>query len=459
MLIDLQNKKEKYHVKNLNYEQAVEYILNVPKFTKKNPVENIKVLMKELGDPQKSMKVIHVAGTNGKGSVCAFLGSILYEAGKTYGMFTSPHLVEINERFRINKHIVSNEVFIYAFHQVMKAVERITKRGYLHPSFFELLFAMAIVIFEKEKVEYIILETGLGGRLDATNMIENPVLTIITTIDLDHTEILGDTIEQIAFEKAGIIKPKVPVIFDGMNRKVSGVIEDIARKNQSKCYKLIESDTLEDAKEEEFCYELLEFNDKNIDFLYKYGYDGCIRVSLRLIGEYQIKNSSLAIRAIQVIGEEIKETAILEGIKRVEWPGRMEMILPNVYLDGAHNENGIEEFIKTVKHFNNCKTVLLFSAVMEKNYKQMIKHICERLHFDAIVVTVLHNKRAIPLEVLHTEFVKYAECKVYAIENVKEAFDQMLQLKTKEGIAFGAGSLYLVGEITEIVRRIEHDKF
>jgi dihydrofolate synthase / folylpolyglutamate synthase len=441
-------------VKNLNYEQAVKYILEVPKFTKKNPVENIKSLMKELGDPQKNRKVIHVAGTNGKGSVCAFLGSIFDEAGKTYGMFTSPHLVEINERYRINRNVVSNDCFTFAFLKVMEAVEVITKKGYHHPSFFELLFAMGMVIFDKENVEYVILETGLGGRLDATNMIENPVLTIITTIDLDHTEILGDTIEKIAFEKAGIIKPKVPVIFDGTNQEASKVIENIARKNESKCYKLTEFDTLGKVKEEEFCYELLEFGDKNIDFLFKYGYDGCIRVSLGLIGEYQVKNSSLAIRAIQVLGEEIKETAIIEGVKKAKWPGRMEMILPNVYLDGAHNENGIAEFIKTVKHFN-CKKVLLFSAVMEKNYKQMIKHICDRLQFDAIVVTQLHNKRAIPLEVLQKEFVRYAACEVYAIEDVNAAFDQTLQLKTKEGIAFCAGSLYLVGEITEIVRRIE----
>ncbi|WP_243140780.1 bifunctional folylpolyglutamate synthase/dihydrofolate synthase [Candidatus Galacturonibacter soehngenii] len=447
-------------MKKLNYEEAVTYILNVPKFTKKNPVENIKALMTELNNPQRNTKVIHVAGTNGKGSVCAFIESILNESKKTNGMFTSPHLVKINERFRINGVVISDENFTDAFDQVIKAVDKIIKKGYSHPTFFEFLFAMSMVIFEKENVEFVILETGLGGRLDATNMIENPILTIITTVDLDHTEILGDTIEKIAFEKAGIIKPNVPVIFDGTNLEVNQIIEEVARKNEAKCYKLIDKENYTRIDDTNFWYELLEFNDKNIDFLFKYGYDGCIRVSLGMIGEYQVKNSSLAIKAVQLLEEEkFNERVILEGVKKATWPGRMEMLLPNVYLDGAHNENGIAEFIKTVKHFPNHKKVLLFSAVMEKSYTKMIQEICNELQFDQIVVTLLSNKRAVPLKVLQAEFEARTKSVVYAIDNVKEAFEKTLHLKTEEGIAFCVGSLYLVGEITEIVRRIEHDKF
>lgn len=317
-----------------------------------------------------------------------------------------------------------------------------------------------MVIFEKEKVEFVILETGLGGRLDATNMIENPIITIITTVDLDHTEILGDTIEKIAFEKAGIIKPNVPVIFDGMNPEVSKIIEDIAQKKVAKCYKLVEKNSFNRFNDTNFWYELLEFGHKNIDFLFKYGYDGCIRVSLGMIGEYQVKNSSLAIKAIQLLKEEkISERAILEGVEKAVWPGRMEMLLPNVYLDGAHNENGIAEFIKTVKHFPNGKKVLLFSAVLEKSYTKMIQEICDELQFDQIVVTLLSNKRAVPLKILQAEFEAKTKSVVYAVENVKEAFEKTLHLKNEEGIAFCVGSLYLMGEIIEIVRRKENDKF
>ncbi|WP_099468672.1 bifunctional folylpolyglutamate synthase/dihydrofolate synthase [Konateibacter massiliensis] len=444
-------------MKKLSYEQAVEYILSTPKFTKKNPVKNSKALLAELGNPQEKTKVIHIAGTNGKGSVCAFLGSIFKEAGRTYGMFTSPHLVEINERFRISGSMVSNEKFTAAFNRVMEAVEGIVDKGYQHPTFFELLFTMAMVIFEEEKVEYAIIETGIGGRTDATNAVESPVLTIITTIGLDHTEVLGDTIEKIAFEKAGIIKPGVPVIFDGTDETAARVIEETAEKNHCRFYKYIEKSTSDLSKEEEFYHEIIEFGYKNIDFLFKYGYYGYVRVSLTTIGTYQIKNASLAIRAIQVLDEGIRERAIVEGVRLTKWQGRMDMVMPKVYLDGAHNANGIAEFIKTVKHFKDSRKVLLFSAVIEKDYRQMIKEICEKLQFDAIVVTRLPSNRAIPLEILREEFEKSTGCNIYAIEDVREAFNQTLQLKGEDGVAFCAGSLYLVGEIIGIIRRIKHD--
>ena len=189
-----------------NYDEAVEYLLNIPKFSKKTTKENLLELLKRLGNPHKAMKIIHVAGTNGKGSVCAFLNTLLLAAKKQTGLFTSPHLVKMNERMRINGKDVSDERFLQVFQQVYQTVGQMLKQGFTHPSFFEYLFVMALVLFEKENVEYVILETGLGGRLDATNIIEHPMLTIITSISFDHTEILGDTLHKIAMEKAGIIK-------------------------------------------------------------------------------------------------------------------------------------------------------------------------------------------------------------------------------------------------------------
>lgn len=441
----------------MNYEEAVEYILNIPKFTKKNPMDNIRILMKELGNPQNNMKVIHIAGTNGKGSVCAFVSSVLGHAGKTNAMFTSPHLIEINERFVINGEKISNEVFTDAFNQVKHAIHTIEEKGYCHPTFFEMLFAMAMVIFVGAKVEYAILETGMGGRLDATNMVDKPILSIITTIGLDHIEVLGDTIEKIAKEKAGIIKSEVPLVFDGTNIESSKVIEAVAKNYNSKYYKLVDIQNQNIGNENEFYYEILEIRDKDIDFLFKYGYYGCIRVSLGVIGDYQVKNSALAIQAIKALDIGIDENTILEGIKSAKWPGRMELAIPGVYLDGAHNENGINEFIKIARHFDSYKKVLLFSAVIEKDYKLMIKDICDNLQFEAIVVTTVNNKRAVSYEILQAEFEKHAECKVYGIKEVSNAFDKVLSLKTREGIAFCVGSLYLVGEIKGIIRRLEHD--
>lgn len=204
---------------NMTYKEAEAYINSVPKFTSKNKPENTMELIRRLGHPERHMKVIHVAGTNGKGSVCAFLSSMLTEGGKRTGLFTSPHLVKINERFQINNEPVSDEIFLDAYERVMKLVEEMQKDGFYHPAYFELLFAIGMVIFEKAQVEYLILETGLGGRLDATNIVEKPVVTVITSISLDHTEILGDTIEEIAGEKAGIIKQGIPIVYDGREKQ------------------------------------------------------------------------------------------------------------------------------------------------------------------------------------------------------------------------------------------------
>ena len=192
----------------MNYTEAVEYVLSVPKFTTKNKLENTVELMERLGRPDRKMKIVHVAGTNGKGSVCAYLSSIFESAGKKVGLFTSPHLVKINERFQINNQPISDELFLKSYEKVWEVIQDMVKDGFYHPTYFEILFALCMVAFEREQVEYVILETGLGGRLDATNIVEHPIATILTSISLDHTEILGDTVEKIAWEKAGILKIK-----------------------------------------------------------------------------------------------------------------------------------------------------------------------------------------------------------------------------------------------------------
>ncbi len=240
----------------MNYTEAVEYIYNIPKFTTKNKPEHTVEFLNRLGHPERSMKIIHVAGTNGKGSVCAFLSTMLTEAGKRTALFTSPHLVKINERFQINNEMVSDEEFLSAFLKVLDVVKGMQADGLPHPTYFELLFGVAMVLFEELKAEYVVLETGLGGRLDATNTVEHPLATVITSISLDHTEILGDTIEKIAFEKAGIIKPGVPVIYDGSSPEAEKVILARAKELGSPAYPVYPS----------MCEVFLK-SDKSIDFL------------------------------------------------------------------------------------------------------------------------------------------------------------------------------------------------
>ena len=222
----------------VTYQEAETYISELPKFTKKNTLEHTQKFLSFLGNPQNGKKVIHVAGTNGKGSVCVYLDAMLRAQGKHTGLFTSPHLIRMNERIRMDGEPVSDETFTRLFLRTQQSVRRMEAEGLPHPSFFEFLFGMAMAGFEEAGVEYVILETGLGGRLDATNSISGPLTCILTSIGLDHTEILGNTLEEIAAEKAGILKPHVPVIFADTQQESSRVIEERAGELGCPCKKI-----------------------------------------------------------------------------------------------------------------------------------------------------------------------------------------------------------------------------
>ena len=428
----------------MNYEEAVNYISEVPKFTKKNKAENTLELLRRLGHPEENYKIIHVAGTNGKGSVCAFTATILREAGIRAGLFISPHLVKINERFQIDLEPVSDQVFLEAFLTVKEAIDGMVADGFYHPTYFEILFAVGTVIFAREKVEYLVMETGLGGRLDATNTVKHPVVTVITSISLDHTEYLGDTVEQIAGEKAGIIKEGVPVIYDGRNREAESVIREKAQEMHAPAIPFYG----------EMC-EILEQTDKSIDFVLNNRYYDYKLVRVPYLAEYQVVNSSLAMMAVRVIDPEkrISDETVIRGIAKTRWGGRMETVLPGVVLDGAHNAAGIEEFLKTVKQVQQHRPVsLLFSAVVEKDYDEMIREICQEAQFSSIVVTQIEGDRKVEAARLAEIFEKYTDAAVFARPKVGEALDLALE-KRGDGMLFCAGSLYLVGEIKAIIGR------
>lgn len=431
----------------MTYTEAVEYILSVPKFTKKNKMENTIELMERLGRPERSMKIIHVAGTNGKGSVCAFLSTILVKAGKRTGLFTSPHLVKINERFQLNNESVSDEDFLAAYLKVQEAVESMQRDGFAHPTYFELLFALAMVLFEEKHMEYVVLETGLGGRLDATNMVEKPLAAVITSISLDHTEILGDTIGKIAFEKAGIIKPHVPVIYDGHCEEAERVIRERAKELHAPAFGLHEG-----------MYEILANTEKSIDFSLNSGYYEHTEVTVPYLAHYQVINSALALLAMDVIDpkREISVGTRVQAIRETTWQGRMETVLPGVVFDGAHNADGVREFVRTVQRIQKERRVtLLFSAVMEKDYERMIQTICEQTELSHVTVTEIPGDRNVPAEKLAEVFRKYTKAPVRAVRKIGDAFDAALEEK-KDGMLFCVGSLYLVGELKSLLR--ERDK-
>lgn len=428
----------------MNFQEAVAFIDDTPRFTKKNTLENTKAVLRYLGHPERSMKIIHVAGSNGKGSVCAYLSSILTTAGKATGLFTSPHLVDINERFVLNQEPVSDELFLEAFEVVMDAVHDLLKTSpdtFAHPTYFELLFLIGMYIFHKSKMEYVVLETGLGGRFDATNVIEKPLVSIITSISLEHTEYLGDTYELIAGEKAGIIKEGCPVVYDGSRADVESVILAKAAKMHAKAY-AVRADM----------YKILMNTQKTIDFSMDTGYYLPMNVSITSVAEYQIMNAMEAVTAAHVLEIGLTEEDIHKGMEKMRWQGRMETVLPGVILDGAHNDSGVEEFVKTAQKFQkDTKVTVLFSCVKEKDYEGMIRTICEHISMEQVIVTQIDCERCVLVEELADIFRKYTKQPVEAIASIPEAFETALRDKG-DGILFCVGSLYLVGSLKKIIR-------
>lgn len=433
----------------MNYEEAVAYIEETPKFTTKNSLEHTKECLRRLGNPQEKFRVIHVAGTNGKGSTCAFLTSILREAGYSCGLFTSPHLVKINERFQINEVMISDEVFLQAFQKVKALSDELVAEGSYHPTYFEMLFLMGMVIFADAGVDYVTLETGLGGRLDATTAVENPVACVIVSISFDHTQYLGNTIEEIAFEKAGILVPGVPVIFDGNNEKAAAVIRKRAEELQSPAFEVRLSDT-----------RVIRTSQEGIQFaLEDEHYAGAV-FTIPFIAKYQVMNGALALKTMEVLQETLPVSVkqIQEGMAKTRWQGRMETVLPGVIVDGAHNEDGVEKFVETAEHFQKeYPLTLLFSAVDDKDYQDMIKTICSRIAFRHVVVTQVGGYRMVPAETLGQIFKEMGCSNVEVCEEIPEAFARANQAKGEDGMLFCVGSLYLVGEIKDVIRRTKND--
>ena len=422
----------------MNYTEAVDYIETIPKFTVKHPPEHTRELLSRLGNPQEGIKIIHVAGTNGKGSVCAYLNAMLLAGGKKTGLFTSPHLVRINERFQINGEDVSDEQFLDAFLKVEKAAKEYEAEGEGHPSYFETLFLMGMLIFKEAGVEYLVMETGLGGRLDATNVVEKPLACIITSISRNHTEYLGDTLEAIAGEKAGIIKAGVPVIYDASQPGPASVIAAKAKEMGSPAWPM-----------EPSFYEMKTQSREGITFTFAYPGGEKAELAIPYVAKYQMMNASLAFYMMHILQDvhDIPKNVLAEGLSKIKWPCRMEMAAPGVIIDGAHNEDGIAQFVSTAGYFaKENEITILFTAVADKHYHEMIGEICEGIHPSHVVATQIDGSRVVPAEVLAEDFRKAGCTDVCAEPEIGAAYEKALG-KKGSGMLFCVGSLYLAGEL------------
>lgn len=432
----------------MDYREAEAYINNIPKFSKEKSRENTAAILAHFGYPERSFSYIHVAGTNGKGSVCAYLDSMLRRSGRKTGLFTSPHLITTTERMKVDGGDISEEMFVNIFEELMAVVKERQDKGYPHPTYFEWLYLMAMIWFGRCHIEYGIIETGLGGRLDATNLIERPVLTVITSISYDHMEILGSTLTEIAGEKAGILKKDVPVICDGSEPEALEVIRKRAEKLNCPMTVL-------------YPHQIKNIlnRGKNIDFLLEDMYHERCSIHLNTAATYQTVNSSLAWLAMEQLRLQddrlgvIPESAFLKGLEDMHWPGRMEEVLSNVYVDGAHNVGGIERLTETLRSsFAGRPVWLIFAVASDKDYRQMIEILCSLPDLKGVIVTELTNSRRTDLAGVAEIFENNWHGYVGHSYNISEAIIEGRYRAGDDGVLVCAGSLYLAGSVLEALQ-------
>lgn len=430
----------------MNYEEAINYIKKVGNFGSNYGLERTERLLEILGNPHKKLNVIHIAGTNGKGSTTAIITSILIEEGFNVGMYTSPFLEEFEERIQINRQNIKKSDLANYMDYVKDAVDKVIEEGYSHPTEFEIITCLMFKYFYDKKVDYAVIEVGLGGRLDSTNVV-NPLLSVITSISLDHTNILGSTLKEIAREKGGIIKENTPLILYPQKEEAFKELKAIAKEKSAKIYKVEENDAqlLEIVKDNEF-YQKIKIN----------GEFDTYNANLKLLGEHQILNCAVAVKTVEVLskiqGFELKN--IEKGIENAKWIGRLEVLNKNplVVIDGAHNIQGITMLKENVtKYFNYKNIILLIGILADKQVEDMIKVITPMSNH--IIALTPHSNRA-ELGVKLKEEIQKFNKNVESFESYEDAFKKALSISKEDDLILVTGSLYMIGEMRGIINHI-----
>ncbi len=434
----------------MTYEEAVQRLLSLGRElaapqqarVQKFGLENIRALSESLGQPQLDLPCAHVAGTNGKGSTAAMLESILRRAGLRTGLYTSPHLERINERIRIVGEPIADADFAAAFTRVAGVIEAGLASGRLadHPTYFECLTAMAFESFARLSLDFAVYEVGMGGRLDATNIVE-PEVAIITQIDFDHEDFLGHSIEQIAAEKAGIIKPGRWVVSSAERPEARAVI---ARHCGELGARLVEVDSawrVENLRASSGCYQADVFSADSGEK---------ILLNLPLPGRFQMRNALAAATAARLLAERgfpVDGDFIASGIARVEWPGRLERLAdhPAVFLDGTHNPAGARELLSFwEEHFAGRRIFLVYGAMRDKAVDEIAGLLFPRAA--AVLLTAPRQPRAISAPLL-AEMTGHLGKEIHVIDNPALALERAIEMADPEDAVFATGSLYLVGDL------------
>ena len=428
----------------MNYNEAMRYITEVGNFGSNYGLERTFRLLELLGNPQDNLKLIHVAGTNGKGSTTAMITKMLSGLGYKVGMYTSPFLEEFEERIQINGHNIPREVLAELVTLIKPSIDKVKEEGYGHPTEFEMITVLMLLYFERERVDFGVIEVGLGGRLDSTNVIK-PIVSVITSISFDHTNLLGNTLKEIAEEKCGIIKKNTPTVVFPQQEEAMDVVIKKCKMENSKLYEV----NLNDA-------ELLEIvkGDKPFQIVKIKGAKEYI-LELPLLGEHQIYNLALAIKVMEAIEEQglilLDDKSIEKSVREVTWKGRLEVLSskPLIVIDGAHNIQGIATLKTNLqKYFNYENIYLILGILADKDVEEMVKEITPLAK--KVYAVTPHSTRAELAEDLRVEIIKYNKnCKAY--ECYEDAFNDTLKDAKENDLIIASGSLYMVGDMRKLI--------
>lgn len=429
----------------MKYEEAMKYITEVGNFGSNYGLERTYKLLEHLGNPERDLKLIHIAGTNGKGSTTSMITEILMGEGYKVGMYTSPFIEEFEERIQINRNNIPKESLAILMDEIKVAVDKVIEAGYNHPTEFEIITVLMLLYFKKENIDFGVIEVGLGGTLDSTNVIK-PIIQVITSISFDHTNLLGNTLEKIAREKAGIIKKGIPTIIYPQQEEVLKVIKN-------KCFEM--DSELYIANNENLKFKNIVNLDKPYQLL---KYNNEIDVLLPLLGEHQIINLSVAMQVIEVLNNkniiDISIANIVKSIKNVSWKGRLEVLSNNPYvvIDGAHNIQGIKTLSRNIKKYFKYENLYLILGILaDKDVEEMIKIITPMAKK---VYSVTPNSiRGELAESLKDEVSKFNKnCK--AFDKYEEAYLEALNDASEKDLILASGSLYMIGDMRKIIRKI-----
>lgn len=439
---NIQNTGEFQH-----YEQAVHWVTGLVSFGIKPGLKRMDKLMEKLGHPHRRLKFIHVAGTNGKGSTCAFLSKVLIDCGYQVGTFTSPYLEKFTNRIELNGKSIPEETALILVNQIKPFVDEIAETELGQPTMFEVVTAMALIYYAREAYpDYVVWETGLGGRLDCTNIV-NPIVSVITNVGHDHMEILGDTLAKVAEEKAGIIKPGIPVVSTVEQPEVIEVIKRKAVEKKSSLYLL----------GEQFNYSPIESTDNKQSLSFSGPFQDLENVPVSLSGAHQMKNAAAALMTLEVLRQYyaaiVDEEHVISGIGQTVWPGRLEMISqhPRILLDGAHNPEGAESLVEALKHIYSYRKVhFMIGMLALKNHQAYLRHILPIVNTLIITEPDFRNKLdAEKLQAITEELLLQSNQQVSIVvePSWKLALDRLKNFTEEDDLAVVSGTLYLISDV------------